>query len=145
MIYCDSSFLVSLYVGTESLSTAARRIADSFEEPIAFPWLNELEVLTTLHRTQRPAVLSKTLAAIEAARSAGLLAPCPIEQEVYSRKVLELARRHAAHIQCRSLDILHVALALELQAPSFVSFDRRQRRLAEAVRLKILPEVLNHP
>jgi predicted nucleic acid-binding protein len=143
LIYCDSSFLVSLYVGTESLSSAAREMADCFEEPIAFHWLNELEVLTTLHRTQRPAALNKTLAAIDAARSDGLLAQCLIEQEVYSRRSLELARRHVAHIQCRSLDILHVALALETQTPYFVSFDRGQRQLAQAVRLKILPEDLD--
>jgi hypothetical protein len=40
-------------------------------------------------------------------------------------------------------DILHVALALEIKTPYFVSFDRRQRQLAEAVRLNVLPKDLD--
>jgi predicted nucleic acid-binding protein len=32
----------------------------------------------------------------------------------------------------RALDILHVAVALELQAASFFTFDRRQARLARS-------------
>ena len=39
----------------------------------------------------------------------------------------------------RSLDLLHVAAALELRAKSFLSFDTRQRQAARAEGLKILP------
>lgn len=43
-----------------------------------------------------------------------------------------LSRRHTAKLGARTLDILHVAMALELGAPAFYTFDRRQSRLAQA-------------
>ena len=43
-----------------------------------------------------------------------------------------LARRHVAKLGVRTLDSLHVAAALELQADRFWTFDQRQARLAEA-------------
>jgi predicted nucleic acid-binding protein len=133
---------VALYLQTQSLSAIAREMVDSFEEAIAFPWLTELEVLTVLRRTLRPAALKKALSALAAARNDGVLVPCAPEADAYSRRALELSKRYAAEIQCRTLDILHVALALETETPYFVSFDRRQRQLAQAVRLKVLPKDL---
>jgi hypothetical protein len=47
-----------------------------------------------------------------------------------------LARRYAASIGARSLDILHVAAALALDVEHFVTADRRQAALAKAVGLK---------
>jgi predicted nucleic acid-binding protein len=43
-----------------------------------------------------------------------------------------LAGKHTGRLGVRSLDILHVAVALELQAEAFLTFDRRQARLARA-------------
>lgn len=37
---------------------------------------------------------------------------------------------HTQSLGCRSLDILHVASALQLEARTFVTFDERQRELA---------------
>jgi len=48
----------------------------------------------------------------------------------------ELSRKHTPTLGCRSLDVLHVASALELGLRYFLTFDLRQRRLAEAVGLK---------
>jgi predicted nucleic acid-binding protein len=39
----------------------------------------------------------------------------------------------------RSLDLLHVATALEIGAMEFLSFDDRQRRTARAEGLNVLP------
>jgi hypothetical protein len=39
----------------------------------------------------------------------------------------------------RSLDILHVAIALELGATLFLTFDHAQKRLAQAAGLKVRP------
>jgi predicted nucleic acid-binding protein len=39
---------------------------------------------------------------------------------------------------CRSLDIIHVASAVELERKTFLAFDERQRKLARAVGLKLL-------
>lgn len=41
---------------------------------------------------------------------------------------------------CRTMDILHVAGALQIKPTVFISFDRRQRDLAGLVGLSVLPE-----
>jgi predicted nucleic acid-binding protein len=48
----------------------------------------------------------------------------------------DLARRYGPKIGMRTLDSLHVACALELNAERFWTFDDRQRRLASAAGLK---------
>lgn len=49
-----------------------------------------------------------------------------------------LSREHASHLGTRSLDVLHVASALELNARWFVTYDRRQARLAQMCGLTLL-------
>jgi predicted nucleic acid-binding protein len=54
------------------------------------------------------------------------------------RRASEVARAHTATIGCRTLDVLHVATALELGLREFVTFDRRQHQLARAIGLKVI-------
>jgi predicted nucleic acid-binding protein len=49
----------------------------------------------------------------------------------------QLSRQTTAKLGTRAADILHIAAALELQADYLYSFDRRQRKLAQSVRLKL--------
>ncbi len=50
----------------------------------------------------------------------------------------ELAIRHTPATLCRSLDTLHVALALELGATEFYTFDTRQATMARAAGLAVV-------
>ncbi|MBI2496780.1 MAG: type II toxin-antitoxin system VapC family toxin [Opitutae bacterium] len=50
----------------------------------------------------------------------------------------ELSRRHTPRLGTRSLDVLHVASAQELNARWFVTYDVRQARLAEICGLKVI-------
>jgi hypothetical protein len=50
----------------------------------------------------------------------------------------ELSRTHSVHLGTRALDVLHVACALELSLPVFLSFDERQLQLAKAAGLKLV-------
>ena len=50
----------------------------------------------------------------------------------------DLSRQFTRKLGCRSLDILHVAGALELKCRSFLTFDVRQQQLARGVRLKLI-------
>jgi hypothetical protein len=52
------------------------------------------------------------------------------------RRAEDLSREHTSEIGSRSLDVLHVACALELGLANFVTFDLRQRQLVRAVGLK---------
>lgn len=54
------------------------------------------------------------------------------------QRAVELSRRHTPALGCRSLDVLHVASALELGLRRFLTFDLRQQRLARAAGLKPL-------
>ena len=59
------------------------------------------------------------------------------------RRLLTCSRRLSAHytadVTYGAMDILHVATALELKAVTFLSFDHRQRDLAEAEGLTVHP------
>jgi predicted nucleic acid-binding protein len=48
-----------------------------------------------------------------------------------------LSQQTTAKLGTRAADLLHVAAALELGADYLYSFDRKQRTLAQAVRLKV--------
>ena len=50
----------------------------------------------------------------------------------------ELSRRYTPTLGTRSLDVLHVACALELKLPRFLTFDVRQQKLAKAVGLRVI-------
>jgi hypothetical protein len=50
----------------------------------------------------------------------------------------ELSMQHTAVLGTRTLDVLHVASAVILEATRFVSYDDRQRALAKAVGLRVL-------
>ncbi len=51
-------------------------------------------------------------------------------------RAAELSRIHTPKLGTRSLDVLHVACALELRLRYFLTFDERQQKLAAAVGLK---------
>jgi predicted nucleic acid-binding protein len=50
---------------------------------------------------------------------------------------IDLSKKHLASIGSKSLDILHVASALSINADRFLTLDDRQNRLAALVGLKI--------
>jgi predicted nucleic acid-binding protein len=57
------------------------------------------------------------------------------------RRADDLSRAHTPALGCRTLDVLHVATAIELGLRYFVTFDGRQRELADAAGLKpVIPK-----
>jgi predicted nucleic acid-binding protein len=50
----------------------------------------------------------------------------------------ELSREHPPRLGGRSLDVIHIATALELGLRSFVTFDRRQQQLVRATGLRLV-------
>ena len=53
-------------------------------------------------------------------------------------RALELSRAHTPAFGTRTLDVMHVACAIELQSRYFLTFDLKQQALARAVGLKIV-------
>ena len=66
----------------------------------------------------------------------GVLQLRPLSDQVFER-ARQLAQRTTARRGTRTADLLHVAAALELGVDYLYSFDQQQRKLAQAVRLKL--------
>ena len=68
----------------------------------------------------------------------GELAQADILWRAALNRAAELSRRHTPQLGVRSLDVLHVACALELKLRHFLTFDDRQAKLAAATGLKLI-------
>lgn len=147
LIYCDTSFLGALYLPGEKFEPGARDLASAFTEPIAFPWLSELELRNSVYRGAGRSIYSRRvctsiLRQIDQDQATGLLFSWPLDLLPHFRKAMELSKQFTPTYLCRSLDLLHVAAACLLEAGEFASFDIRQRKLAAGAGLKPLPETL---
>jgi len=140
--YADTSFLVSLYL-PDIHSPVAWAAMKSHPHLFLTP-LHELELINAIQLAIFRKLISRTQARsvlrdFEQDRS-GVFALTPMPIESYTRAE-QLARRHTSTLGTRSLDILQVATALVLKPEVFFTFDDRQRRLARAERLRVLPRL----
>ncbi len=67
----------------------------------------------------------------------GVLQLIKIDEERLWNRAILLGRKYATSLLVRSLDVLQVSFALEIEVAVFWTFDDRQKRLAEAVGLKV--------
>lgn len=58
-------------------------------------------------------------------------------RDTFFERARQLSKLTTAKMGTRTADVLHVAAALELGATHLYSFDQRQRKLAQTVRLKL--------
>ena len=143
-IYVDTSFLVSLY-SLDGNSVAAVRIMDDSDGQRFVTTLGVLEVINALELR----VFRRELAVAQAQSSLNdferHLSDGVFQLRGFPDTVFEQARRMSlqttAKMGTRTGDLLHVAAALELGADYLYSFDQKQRKLAQAVRLKVNPDV----
>jgi predicted nucleic acid-binding protein len=140
--YPDTSVLVSAYV-PEAHSTAAERVMGDFASSLVLCPLHELEFtnaleLAVFRRKMTPAEALAVWRDFEGDLGHWALHPLPVD--VFARAT-RLARRHTARYGARSLDVLHVAIAIALEAEVLLTFDKRQRRLAKAEKLRVAPRV----
>ena len=141
--YADTSFLAALYVRDAHSEVAAaeqlRRGA-----PLPLTPLHGLELrnairLCVFRRQMRASQARAALALIDDDLAAGVMVAAELSFVGVWVRASDLSARHTQRIGCRSLDILHVAAALELGATRLLTFDDRQRRLARRAGLRIGP------
>jgi len=111
--------------------------------PVMLTALGELELMNALElRRFRRELDSSEVGASRAAFRRdienGIFALKPLPANVFERAKL-LARKRTFRLGTRSLDILHVASALVLEAKAFYSFDRNQCKLAKTEGLQTVP------
>ena len=141
--YADSSFLVSLF-RLDDRSAAARRHMMRHPQSLPFNPLHRLEVRNAfrlgLKRREWSAAECKTaFAQLDADLQEGFLDHAPVEWTGALRRAEALSAAHTASLGNRAADILHVAIAQESGARTFLSFDNNQRALARVEGLTVKP------
>jgi len=136
--YFDSSALVAIYV-TEAFSKKARREARAAIQ-IPYTELHDLEVRNAMRHLHGRGLLNAKetrdlLGQLDDDLEAQRLVDTRLDLFEVFRNAGELSRSHTATLLCRTLDILHVAAALQLGCAAFVSGDGRQLSLAKDVGL----------
>jgi predicted nucleic acid-binding protein len=141
--YADSSFLASCYL-IDAHTPRAKAYLLGAGLPLVFTALQSLEVRNAFRLGVFRGLFSASDAASARANLAldlqrGRLIKKTVKWPLAFRIASHLSERHSALIGTRSLDVLHVAAAKSLRAKAFVSFDERQRKLAAAVGLTVVP------
>lgn len=141
--YADSSFLVSLH-RADTNHPAANVFMAKAALTLAFTPLHRVEVRNALRNAMANGEMTAAdcrlaFRQIEEDLRDGILVHTPVAWTDTFRRADELSEQHAAAEGQRTIDLLHVALALECGAKIFLSFDARQRKLAKAAGLKVKP------
>ena len=140
--YADPSALLKLYLHEpDSRAMAAWRAKQSGALPLTHHGRVELvnAVALAAHRgyiSER--AFQAALAALDDDLEQGRFLQADLLWRAALKRAGELSRAHTRTLGTRSLDVLHVACALELGLKRFVSFDGRQGKLARAVGLKLV-------
>jgi predicted nucleic acid-binding protein len=133
-IYADTSLFVSLYLPDRHSSEAERRMTS---KPRI--WFTPLHLAEWTHAVSQH-IFRKEISALEARRAqaelehdlgSGLWLKLDLPSSVWDT-CAALAQRHGPRLGIRTLDSLHVAVALEFGAKVFWTFDDRQAKLAAA-------------
>lgn len=137
--YFDSSALVAIYVTEESSRRV--RIEIRAARRVPFTSLHDLEVRNALrvaHGRGRLGAgeLARCLEHLDDDLEESRLARTAIDLFRLFERAQELSEIHSAKHLSRSLDLLHVAAALDLRCKRFMSGDDRQLALAKAVGLE---------
>lgn len=140
--YVDTSFLVSLY-SADANSAAAVQAMRAARGVLILTTFAELEVVNALElrvfrKEVSPAQAHSSLNDFEQDLRSGIYQLKPLPDNVFGR-ARQLSRRTTPRLGTRTADLLHIAAALELGADWFYSFDRQQRKLAQAAKLKVNP------
>jgi predicted nucleic acid-binding protein len=141
--YPDSSFLVSCYV-RDANTRGAKVCLNRIQAPLAFTALHALEVRNAFKLgVFRGLFSAKDSAAawsnLEADLRSGRLVKTTVKWPVALRVAAHLSEHHTSTVGTRSLDILHIASAKAIRAGEFLSFDARQRALAQLIGLIVAP------
>lgn len=138
-MYADPSFIVSLYSPDANSAAAARTMqapADRF-----LTTFGELEVVNALglrvfRKEVSQAQGQSSLIEFEKDLRDGIFQLRGLSDPILER-AHQLSRQTTAKLGTRTADLLHVAAALELRVDCLYTFDLHQRKLAQALSLKL--------
>ena len=137
--YADPSALLKLYIHhPESAQMSAWRAR--VKGALAVTHHGRVEIingicLASFRRYISVEATNDALASLEEDFAEGRYIQADLLWRAALKRAGDLSRKHTPALGCRSLDVLHVASALELELKNFLTFDRRQQKLARTVGL----------
>ena len=142
MIYLDTSFVMSLYSSDVNTRMAITQFPKMDVVRIVSP-LVEIEVVNAFELRVFRREISRREAELGTRNfdqdlEAGVLELRSLPEDLFARATA-LSMKHTARLGVRTMDILHVAAAIEYGAASLFSFDLRQREVAHAAGLELNP------
>lgn len=140
MIYLDTSALVKLYL-LETDSHVVQELVTGQDDPLPVWELQEMELTNALRLKVFWGEISKSdsdrqLELFEKRKAKGQYYFPILDRTALFTKFRHLSL-HTHELGCRTLDIMHVACAVLLSPDLFVSFDTRQKQLAERAGLPV--------
>ena len=140
--YVDPSALLKLYLHQPE-STAMNRWRANAKGALPITHHGRIEVVNGIclaaHRHEISGdALADTLSSFDEDFVDGLYRQTDLLWRATLNRAAGLSRTYSHKLGTRSLDVLHVASALELEMRSFVTYDARQQELARAVGLKTM-------
>lgn len=143
MIYLDTSAFLKLYI-REPGSQEVQDFVSAQDYPLPVWDILEGEFTNALQlkvfwKEITPGQSNAQIALFHQRRQQGLYHTPEIDRGGLMAAFRDLSRA-TPRLGCRTLDILHVACATVLNSDAFVTFDDRQRKLAEHAGLRV-PEL----
>ncbi len=147
--FADTSFVCALHVplehSTKAISWYRRKRGEVvISGLVAFEFRQSVRLQVFRHNSDRKIgfdveLADTALAQFDANLQTGAFRVAAIEMADVLDRAERLSSRWTETGGYRSLDVLHIATALHLKADRFLSFDSRQRELAESAGLKVGP------
>ena len=133
MRYFDTGVLLKLYLPEPRAADAVNLVNASADKP-PFTLLHELEMRSALRQKAGRGELDlteceKLIGQLEADLASGVYERAAASWPAVFATAESLSAAHGSSTLCRSLDTLHVALAQEIGATEFCTFDQRQARM----------------
>jgi predicted nucleic acid-binding protein len=141
--YPDSSFLVSIYKWDANQATAHAFMA-KHSPTLTFLPLHRVELRNALRLAESRGFLTPedrrvVFRQIDEDLQEEVLIHSAVSWHDIFRRADDLSEMHMTKNGQRTLDLLHVAAALESGTKLFLSFDQRQRGLAKTAGLQVKP------
>ena len=141
MIYLDTSVIIKLYIKEVFSSEVSKWLREN-NEAIPITNFHYLEFINAINLKQFRNEMTIDEAGLIISKfnkheMKGIFYRPLIDWPDIFKYALDLSRNHTTNIGSRSLDILHVALALSIKADRFLTFDEKQSKLAHLAGLKI--------
>lgn len=142
MRYLDTSSLIALYYPEGKTGVLMAHLRHR-SLPLLFTWLHEVEFtnglqLKLFRKEATAAAVASTLDALRVDGESGVLHRAQPSWPTVLATTLRLSMEYSSTLGTRTLDLLHIAAAITLEATEFVTGDDRQARVATKEGLNVV-------